>query len=62
MKSPYGNPWKRKIYANPYANPKREAAKVEARKRAQSLMMNVAIWSSVPATLIAIATVVLTSR
>lgn len=55
MKSPYGNPWKRKIYANPYANPKREAAKAEAKKRAQSLMMNVAIWGSVPATIVMIA-------
>ncbi|MBP2158437.1 MULTISPECIES: hypothetical protein [Asticcacaulis] len=53
MKSPYGNPWTR----NPYANPKREAAKAEAKKRAQALMMNVAIWSSVPATIVTIVAV-----
>lgn len=58
MKRPYGNPWKRNPYANPYANPKAEAARIEARKRAQALMMNVAIWSAVPATIITIAAVV----
>ena len=57
MKSPYGNPWKRNPYANPYADLKVEAAKAEARKRAQALMMNVAIWSSVPATIVTVAAV-----
>jgi hypothetical protein len=54
MKSPYGNPWK----GNPYANPKVEAAKAQAKRRAQSLMMNVAIWSSVPATIVTIVVVI----
>ena len=48
MKSPYGNP---------YAKPTTRAAKAEAARRRQSLMMHVAIWSSVPATVVAIAAV-----
>jgi hypothetical protein len=52
MKSPYRNPWNR----NPYANAKADSAKAEAARRRQSLMMNVAIWGAVPATVIMIAT------
>jgi hypothetical protein len=52
MKSPYRNPWTR----NPYANAKADSAKAEAARRRQSLMMNVAIWGAVPATVIMIAT------
>lgn len=51
MKSSYGNPWTR----NPYANPKVEAARANAEKRRRALMINVAVWSGVPATVMMVA-------
>lgn len=51
MKSPYGNPWTR----NPYANPKVEAAKAKRMNRKRRLVMNVAIWSGVPAVMMMVA-------